>query len=286
MRLRKAETKSGQFFYMKFDIITIFPEAFKSYLNTSMLKRARDKKIADVRVHDLRKFAQDKSRLPGNRGSSSSWSGHKKVDDRPYGGGPGMVLKIEPIIKAFESILRNPKSKILPMAKPSRILDKVGTNPKKIQNSKPKIQKNRIKIILFSAAGKQFTQKMAAGFAPKYERIIMIAGHYEGVDERVKRVIRDLGFMIQEVSIGPYVLTGGELPAMVVIDAVSRHLPGFLGKAESLEEKRYGIGVPVYTRPETFEHKGKNYKVPKVLLSGAHKKIAAWRESRARRASP
>ena len=242
---------------MKFDIITIFPEAFESYLNASMFKRAQEKKIADIRVHDLRKFAQDK---------------HKKVDDRPYGGGPGMVLKIESIVRAIESILRNSKFKIL--------------NSEQIQNSKFKIQNSRTKIIIFSASGKQFDAKMADDFAKKYNHIIMICGHYEGVDERVKRVIHDSGFMIQELSVGPYVLTGGELPAMIVIDAVSRHIPGFLGKAESLEEKRYGIGVPVYTRPEIFKHKGKKFTVPKVLLSGAHKKIAAWRESRVRRASP
>lgn len=259
---------------IKFDIITVFPGAFDSYLNTSMLKRAQAKKLVDISIHDLRKFASDK---------------HKKVDDRPYGGGPGMVLKIEPLIRAVGSVLRtNPKSQIL--------------NPKQIPNSK--FSKLKTKIILFSAAGKQFDSKMASDFAKKYDRIIMIAGHYEGVDERVKRVFHDSGFMIQELSVGPYVLTGGELPAMVVIDAVSRHLPGFLGKAESLEEKRYGVGVPVYTRPETFfvrgglaragmakgsafggKHKGKNYRVPEVLLSGAHKKIAAWREIRARRAS-
>jgi len=231
---------------MRFDIITIFPEAFNSYLNASMIKRGQAKKLLDIRVHDLRKFARDK---------------HKKVDDRPYGGGPGMVLKIEPIVKAIERLLKG------------------------IRNKELGIRKKTL-FILFSAAGKQFDAKMARGFAKKYDRIIMIAGHYEGVDERVKRMIQDSGFMIQELSIGPYVLTGGELPAMIVVDAVSRYLPGFLGKAESLEEKRYGIGVPVYTRPEILKYKGRNYKVPEVLLSGDHKKIASWRESRVRRASP
>jgi len=251
--------------YMRFDILTIFPEAFESYLNTSMLKRARDKKIADIRVHDLRKFASDK---------------HKKVDDRSYGGGPGMVLKIEPIVKAIESIFKtNHKSQIPNRASPT------GFSPNLKQIPISKIQRSKTKIILFSATGKQFDARMAADFAKKFDRIIMIAGHYEGIDERVKKVIENLKFKIENLSVGPYVLTGGELPAMAVVDAVSRHIPGFLGKGESLEEKRFGVGVPVYTRPEIFQLHKKVYSVPRVLLSGDHKKIAAWRESHIKRTS-
>lgn len=226
---------------MRFDIITIFPEAFDSYLNVSMMKRVKAKKIADIRVHNLRKFARDK---------------HRKVDDSPYGGGPGMVLRVEPIIQAINSSLR------------------IGNNESGIREKKL--------IILFSAAGKQFNAKMAADFAKKYDRIIMICGHYEGFDDRIRRVIRNWKLEIIELSIGPYVLTGGELPALVVTDAVLRHIPGFLGKAESLEEKRYGIGVPTYTRPEIFTYKSEKYKVPKVLLSGDHKKIEAWRKKYAK----
>jgi len=163
-----------------------------------------------------------------------------------------MVLKIEPIARAINSILRT-------------------------KNLELRIKKT--KIILFSAAGKQFDAQMARDFAKKYDHIIMIAGHYEGVDERIKSMIQDSGFRIQEISIGPYVLTGGELPAMVVADAVARHIPGFLGKTESLEEKRYGVGLPVYTRPELFSYKGKKYRVPKVLLSGHTKKIDEWRKA-------
>src|SRR3989344_2196295 len=118
---------------------------------------------------------------------------------------------------------------------------------------------------------------MASDWAKKYNRIVMIAGHYEGVDERIKKVVSDFGFRISDLSIGPYVLTGGELPALVVVDAVSRHIPGFLGKGESLEEKRHGVGVPVYTRPEIFRWKEKVYRVPAVLRSGDHKKIEGWR---------
>ncbi len=164
-----------------------------------------------------------------------------------------MVLKIEPLIKAISSILKIPNSQF------------------------PISKRRKTKIILFSAAGKQFDAKTASEWARKYDRIVMIAGHYEGVDERVKKVIENWKLRIENLSIGPYVLTGGELPALVVIDALSRHIPGFLGKGESLEERRHGVGVPVYTRPEVFRWKGKTYKVPAVLLSGDHKKIEGWR---------
>jgi len=157
-----------------------------------------------------------------------------------------MVVKLEPLIRAISSL-------------------------------KLKVKNEKVKVILFSASGKQFNAKMASDWAKKYNRIVMIAGHYEGVDERIKKVVSDLGFRISDLSIGPYVLTGGELPALVVVDAVSRHIPGFLGKEESLEEKRHGVGVPVYTRPEIFRWKGKTYLVPEVLLSGDHKKIEGWR---------
>lgn len=225
---------------MRFDIITAFPKAFDSYFNESMIKRAREKKLVNIRVHDLRKFTRDK---------------HKKVDDRPYGGGPGMVIKIEPITRAIGSIL----------------------------NAERKTKKlKRTKIILFSAGGKQFNAKIAGEFANNYDRVIMIAGHYEGIDDRIKSLIRDSKFLIQEISIGPYVLTGGELPAMILVDAISRHIKGVLGKEESLEEKRHGVGLPVYTRPEVFVWKGKKYDVPKILLSGNHKLIEKWKKSLAR----
>ncbi len=221
---------------LQFDIITIFPEIFNSYFSESMILRAQKKKLIKINIHDLRKWAVDK---------------RKTVDDKSYGGGPGMVLKIEPLARALGSIL-------------------------KIKNQKSKI-KNKVKVILFSASGRQFENKMAADLAKKYDRLILICGHYEGVDERIKKVVSDYGLRISDFSIGPYVLTGGELPAMVLVDAVTRQIPGVLGKTESLEEKRLGVGVPVYTRPEIFIWKGKKYLVPKVLLSGDHKKIEEWR---------
>lgn len=215
---------------MRFDIITIFPEAFTSYLNSSILKRAREKRLIDVHVHNLRDFASGK---------------HKSVDAPPYGGGPGMVFKIEPLAKAFLGLKAKPKNAL---------------------------------VIIFHAAGKQFNQKIATDWSKKYKQIIMLAGHYEGVDERTKLLLKNLGFRVDEISIGPYVLTGGELPAMIVVDAIARHVPGVLGKTESLEERRLGIGIPVYTRPEVFVVRGKKYSVPKVLLSGNHKKIEEWRK--------
>ncbi|MEK7553380.1 MAG: tRNA (guanosine(37)-N1)-methyltransferase TrmD [Patescibacteria group bacterium] len=224
---------------MKFDIITIFPKIFDSYLNESILKRAQNKKLIDIKIHNLRDFTKDK---------------HRKVDDRPFGGGPGMVIQIQPLIKAIEFI-------------------------------KSKIKNQKSKIILFTPTGKQFDNKMARDLAEKYDNLILICGRYEGIDARVEKVIKNLKFKIENLSMGPYVLTGGEIPAMTLIDSVSRQIPGVLGKQESVEEKRHGVGMPVYTRPEIFIYPpvgGKKYKVSKVLLSGDPKKIAAWRTAKIR----
>ncbi|MEK7506318.1 MAG: tRNA (guanosine(37)-N1)-methyltransferase TrmD [Patescibacteria group bacterium] len=219
---------------MTFHIITLFPEAIEKYLHSSILGRAEKKKIIKFDLVNLRPFGLGK---------------HKKVDDRPFGGGPGMVLKIEPIAKAIISIL-NPKHKTL--------------NPKQIQSTKSK--KTKTRIILFSTRGKKFTQKEAKRLS-RYTDLIFICGRYEGVDERVAKYIAD-----EEISIGDFVLSGGELPALIVTEAVSRHLPGVLGKTESLEEKNGSF--PTYTRPPVF----KKWFVPKILLSGDHKKIDRWRK--------
>jgi len=214
-----------------FDIITIFPKLFTCFLNESLIKKAQENKIIKIQVHDLRDWTNDP---------------HKKVDDRPFGGGFGMVIKVEPIYKAVKSL-------------------------------KPNSSKKKSKIILFTPRGKKFNQKTAYQLS-KLDRIIMICGRYEGVDERVAKYIADT-----EVSIGDYDLMGGELPAMVVIEAVSRLIPGVLGKEELLKEritkKRGFVEYPQYTRPEIFSPKKEiNWKVPKVLLSGNHKKIEEWRE--------
>jgi len=214
-----------------FHIITIFPRIFDSFLEESLIKKAQERNLVKIKIYNLRDFAKDK---------------RKTVDDRPYGGGLGMVLKIEPIYEAVKFI----KSRI----------------------------KQKSKIILFTPRGKQFTQKMAYSFA-KLKHLILICGRYEGVDERVAKYIADL-----ELSIGPYDLMGGELPAMVVVETVTRLIPGVIGKPEFLKEriiKGGFIEYPQYTRPEVFSpKKGIYWKVPKVLLSGNHQKIKEWREKR------
>lgn len=222
---------------MVFHFITIFPESIKSYFDSSILKRAQEKKLIKIKFYNPRDYAKDK---------------HKNVDDRPFGGGPGMVMKAEPIAQAVVSAISNFKFLI--------------------SKQFPKSELQKTKIIILSPAGKQFNQKMAREWAKKYKDIILISGHYEGVDERVKKI-----FKAEKISVGDYILTGGELPSALIIDAVSRHIPGVLGKEESLEETRQ-MGAPVYTRPEIFEFKGKKHRAPKVLLSGNHKKIEEWRE--------
>ena len=223
---------------MQFDIITIFPDIFKSYLNESIIKRAQKDKKIKINAINLRDFTKDK---------------HKKVDEKPYGGGAGMVLMAEPLIEAVEHLKKSKKSH----------------------------------LVIFSAKGRQFNQKIAYDWAKKYDRIILIAGRYEGIDERVKTILK-----ADEISIGPYVLTDGDVAVMVVVSAVSRLVPGVI-KLESLEEESHwnlllkkeaqvpegkGLEYPHYTRPEIIKYKNKKYSVPKVLLSGNHKKIAAWRK--------
>jgi len=216
---------------MRFDIITLFPEIFEFYCQHSILKKAKEKGIIKIKVHNLRDFTSDK---------------HKTVDDKPFGGGRGMVLKIEPIYKAVQSL-------------------------------KSKIKSQKSKIILFTPRGKKFTQKMALEFS-KLSQLILICGRYEGVDERVAKYLCD-----EKISIGDYVLMGGELPALVVIESVARLVPGVIGKSELLKERFTEKGgfleYPQYTRPEVFEPKKRvKWKVPKVLLSGDHKKIEEWRK--------
>jgi len=210
---------------MQFDIITIFPSIFNSFLKESLIKKAQDKNLIKINLWNLRDFASDK---------------RKTVDDKPFGGGPGMVLKVEPIYKATNFIFKK--------------------NPKK-----------KKRVILFSAKGKTLNYKILKRLL-NYDDLILVCGRYEGVDERVAKHIAD-----EEISIGPYVLSGGELAAMVLIEALSRLIPGFLGKYESLE---YIKGFyPVYTRPALFlPKKGIKWNVPRVLLSGDHKKIKEWRK--------
>jgi len=209
----------------RIDIVTIFPGMFDSVLNESIVKRAQSKGKVEFKVHNLRDYTFDK---------------HKKVDDRPFGGGAGMVMCPEPIFNCVEDI----KSKL--------------------------IDKKPI-VILLSPQGKKLNQVIAKRLA-KVKNLILVCGHYEGVDERVRKKLVD-----KEISIGDYVLTGGELPAMVLIDAVVRLIPGVLGDKNSLKFESFEGNLlehPHYTRPAEF----RNMDVPKVLLSGDHNKIDAWRK--------
>ncbi len=241
---------------MRFDIITIFPHIFDSYFNESILARAQKNKLIQIKIHNLRDYTADKSRSRSDRGSSTRWSGHKSVDDSPYGGGPGMVMRADVIALAITKV----------------------KTPHFAEATRGK-QNSKSRVILFSPAGKKFAQKDAQRLS-KYGQLVLVCGRYEGIDNRVEKYLADEIF-----SIGEFVLSGGEIPAMAVVESVSRLIKGVLGKEESIEEKRYGVGVPAYTRPETVVIDGKNRTVPKVLLSGEHKKIAAWRVA-CQRASP
>lgn len=214
---------------MKFDIITIFPEIFNAYLNESIIKRAINKKIIEAKVHNLRDFTADR---------------HRTVDDYPYGGGPGMVMKPEPFFNAIEAI----KSDGIPR-----------------------------RTIMVSPQGKVFNQDMALSMSKESQNLILICGRYEAVDERVRENLVD-----EEISIGDYILTGGELPALVIIDTVARLIPGVLGDERSNEEESFTWGIldyPQYTRPPEF----RGLMVPEVLLSGNHKDISNWRRKEALR---
>lgn len=216
---------------MTFHIITLFPDVFGSYLGESILSRAiKDKKIS-VKFYNPRDFSDNKFR---------------HIDQKPYSGGPGMVIQALPVIKAVEKVLSAVKRK---------------------KNAKAK-------IIFLSPDGKQFDTDYAKKVAQRYTDIIMISGRYEGIDARVKKI-----FKTKDISVGPYILTGGELPAMILIDCVSRQIKGVLGNFNSLEESRVSSS-DVYTRPEVLVYKSKKYRVPKVLLSGNHKNIEEWKSKR------
>ena len=235
---------------MQFDVITIFPTIFDSYKKESLIARAQKKKFIKINVHDLRAWTKDK---------------HQTVDDRPFGGGLGMVLKIEPIFKAVTAL------------KKSQITRPKGY-PESQTNPKLQILNPKSKVIFFTPRGRKFNQKMAFKLS-KLDQIIFICGRYEGVDERVAKKIADM-----EISIGDYDLMGGELPAMVMIESISRLIPGVLGKEQLLKERITKSGGFIeyqqYTRPEVFAvSKGKKWRVPKVLTQGDHKKIEVWKKT-------
>ncbi len=207
---------------LRLDVITIFPEIFNPIVNESIIKRAQQKKKVKIEVHNLRDYTANK---------------HLKVDDRPFGGGPGMVMQPEPIFNAVKKVKGRRKAKVL----------------------------------LMTPAGKTFTQKIAKNLS-KEKNLIILCGHYEGIDARVEKHLID-----QSISIGDYVLTGGEVPAMVLIDCVTRLIPGVLGKSESLLDESFEhnlLEYPQYTRPANFN----GMRVPNVLLSGNHQDIKNWRK--------
>jgi tRNA (guanine37-N1)-methyltransferase len=210
---------------MKIDVLTLFPAMFAGPLDESIIMRARKKGLLDLKVHDLRQWTHDR---------------HKTVDDRPFGGGPGMLMKPEPIFEAVESLRRD-----------------------------------ATKVILLSPGGRKFDQQIARELAGQTD-LLLVTGHYEGFDERVR-----MGLAQDELSIGDYVLTNGALPAMVVIDAVTRLLPGVLGDDESSRDESFSHGLleyPQYTRPAEF----RGMKAPDVLVSGNHAEIEKWRREQAR----
>jgi len=237
---------------MRFDILTIFPRMMDSYINESILKRAQEAGHIEIATRDIRDYASDK---------------HRTTDDAPYGGGAGMVMKVEPVYGAVVA----------------SSLFKTTTSKEGLKHAKG------TRIVLLSAKGEQFTQAKAYEFS-KYKQLILICGRYEGMDERVADYVAD-----EEISVGPYVLTGGELPALTIVDAVARLVPGVLGNEDSLAEESFSLTTdyslpttmsaqreyPQYTRPEIFSpKKGVEWKVPEVLLGGNHAEIAAWRQSR------
>jgi tRNA (guanine37-N1)-methyltransferase len=207
---------------IRFEILTVFPEMFTSFCGCSLLKKALDKGLISIELHDIRSYAEDK---------------HRMTDDAPYGGGGGMVMKVEPIDKALMSIARGA---------------------------------DEVPIVLLTPQGEPFCQKIAEEMAA-LPRLVLVCGHYEGVDERVR-----VKLINREISIGDYILTGGELSAMVLVDAVSRLVPGVLGNSDSAGADSFSMGLleyPHYTRPSEY----KGWKVPEVLLSGNHREIELWR---------
>ena len=220
---------------MQFDVFTILPEVFPTYLDTSILKKARERGLIDVRVHNIRDYTRDK---------------HHTTDDTPYGGGGGMVMKPEPIFEAVETILGQ-----------------------KTDPTPPALDSN-IPIILLTPQGRVFDQTIAEELS-RHDRIALICGRYEGIDERIREHL-----VTDQISIGDYVLTGGELPALILIDAVSRLIPGVLGDPTGAEDDSHSMGLleyPHYTKPSEY----RGWKVPEILLSGDHAKIDQWRREQA-----
>lgn len=219
---------------MHFHIITLFPEVCRAYTDASVIGRAQKVekgKGAKVRGRKLQVSYYDPRDFADNK--------HKRVDDRPYGGGPGMVMQVGPVVAAWQQAVGR--------------------------------KRKGVRTLVMSPRGRQFDQAMAKELAESAAHIVLISGRYEGIDARVTEITQ-----AEEVSVGDYVLSGGELPALTILDATARHIPGVLGDSDSIEDERVTSGV-TYTRPPVFIHKGKSYPVPEVLLGGDHARIEAWR---------
>ncbi len=214
---------------INFHLVTLFPEAFGSYISASVIGRALEQGKVRTTFYNPRDYSKDP---------------HQRVDRRPYGGGPGMVIQAEPVIRAVE---------------------------------KAAGRKSSVRVVFLSPAGDQFDNQRARQYAREVKHLILVAGRYEGIDERAYTGLAERGWPVEKLSIGPYILTGGELPAMVVLDAVSRQIPGVLGDKTSLEEERTA-SRRVYTRPESFRYKQRTYPVPEVLRSGHHRQIEEWKK--------
>jgi tRNA (guanine37-N1)-methyltransferase len=227
---------------MQFEVFTLLPEVFPSYLETSIIKRARERGLINVRVHNIRDYTHDK---------------HHMTDDTPYGGGGGMVMKPEPVFEAIESVLG--------LSAPSEVEE---------PPFDAALGESNIPIILLTPQGRVFNQSIAQELS-QHSHIVLICGRYEGIDERIREHL-----VTDEISIGDYVLTGGELPALILIDAISRFLPDVLGDPTGAQDDSHAMGLleyPHYTRPPEF----RGWKIPEVLLSGAHAKIDKWRREQA-----
>ncbi len=227
---------------MQFEVFTLLPEVFPSYIDTGIIKRARERGLITVRVHNIRDYTHDK---------------HHMTDDTPYGGGGGMVMKPEPIFEAIESVLGDDAS-----------------FDDSLEEREASAQDVKIPIILLTPQGRVFNQSIAQELS-QHDRIVLICGRYEGFDERIREHL-----VTDEISIGDYVLTGGELPALIMIDSISRLQPDVLGDPTGAQDDSHAMGLleyPHYTRPPEF----RGWKIPEVLLSGAHAKIDKWRREQA-----
>ncbi|MFA6393089.1 MAG: tRNA (guanosine(37)-N1)-methyltransferase TrmD [Candidatus Paceibacterota bacterium] len=249
---------------MRFHIITLFPEMFDSYLGESILGRAIKQKKISVSFINPRKFVSGKYKKVWPDGNVS-----RQIDERPYGGGPGMVMMAEPVLRAVEATLRKIKNYELRI-KNGKAKTK---NQRRVSKDTTRHDSAESKIIIinFVPSTEKFTTEIAKKISKKYTDVILICGRYEGIDARVDKILKTTKY-----SVGDYVLTGGEIPAMILIDSLSRQIEGVLGNFDSREEERVSSSE-IYTRPEVIIHKNKKYKVPKVLLSGDHKKIEEWK---------